>query len=68
MHSKDKENLDDLMIQVHEPSPGFRAEFWDFVVHNKKWWLTHIIATLTLVGVLLYLSGTAVAPLIYTLF
>ncbi|HZP61154.1 MAG TPA: DUF5989 family protein [Opitutaceae bacterium] len=47
---------------------GSLAEFLSFVLHNKKWWLTPIIIVLLLVGLLVFLGGTGVAPLIYTLF
>jgi hypothetical protein len=47
---------------------GFLAEMWEFVVNNKKWWLTPIILVLLTFGVLLALGGTAAAPFIYTLF
>jgi Family of unknown function (DUF5989) len=39
-----------------------------FLKNNKKWWLLPIISTLLLISVLLLLSGTAIAPFIYTLF
>lgn len=39
-----------------------------FLRNNKKWWLLPIITTLLLISVLLLLSGTAIAPFIYTLF
>ena len=44
------------------------AEFWQFIVHNKKWWLIPIAAVLFLFGVLMLLGGTSAAPFIYTLF
>jgi hypothetical protein len=44
------------------------AEFLSFLKHNKKWWLLPIVIALLLLGVLVFLSGTAVAPLIYPLF
>ncbi len=47
---------------------GFFAEFWDFLKHNKKWWLTPIILVLLLVAVMILMSGSAAAPFIYTLF
>lgn len=47
---------------------GFLAEFWAFLKHNKKWWLTPIILVMLLVGALVVLGGTAAAPFIYTLF
>jgi len=47
---------------------GLLAEFWDFIKHNKKWWLLPILIVLLIVGTLVILSGTAAAPFIYTLF
>ena len=47
---------------------GIFREFLDFLLHNKKWWLTPIILVLLLVTVLVVLSGSAAAPFIYTLF
>jgi hypothetical protein len=47
---------------------GPLADFLDFALHNKKWWLTPIIVVLLLVGVLAVLGGTGVAPFIYSLF
>ena len=47
---------------------GFAGELWGFLKQNKKWWLLPILVTLLLVGALILLSGTAVAPFIYTLF
>jgi hypothetical protein len=52
----------------HQQQPTFVAEFWDFLRHNKKWWLTPIVVILLLFGALMFLSGTAAAPFIYTLF
>jgi hypothetical protein len=51
-----------------EPSPGWLAEFFDFLAHNKKWWLTPIVVVLLLFGLLIWLGGTSAAPFIYTLF
>ena len=44
------------------------AEFWQFIVHNKKWWLIPIVTVLFLFGVLMLLGSTAAAPFIYSLF
>ena len=44
---------------------GLLAEFWDFLVHNKAWWLTPIILVLLLVFLLVLLAGTPIAPFIY---
>lgn len=53
--------------QAAEPPPGVIAEFWDFLVHNKKWWLTPIVVILLLLGLLIVVGGSAAAPFIYTL-
>ena len=47
---------------------GLVREFWDFLMHNKKWWLAPIIIILLLFGLLIILAGTGAAPFIYTLF
>jgi Family of unknown function (DUF5989) len=44
------------------------AEFWGFLAQNKKWWLLPILIVMLLLGTLIFLSGTAAAPFIYTLF
>lgn len=47
---------------------SFLAEFGAFLMENKKWWMIPILAVLLLVGVLLIVGGSGVAPFIYTLF
>ena len=47
---------------------GLIAEFWEFLKHNKKWWLLPILFVILVFGALVLLSGTAAAPFIYTLF
>lgn len=44
------------------------AEFAAFLKENKKWWLMPIVIVMLLLGVLIWLSSTAAAPFIYTLF
>ena len=51
-----------------QQTAGFAAELWMFLRHTKKWWLLPIVVVLVLFGVLVFLSGTAAAPFIYTLF
>jgi len=43
-------------------------DFWFFLIREKRWWLTPILVLLLLLGLLMWLSSTAVAPFIYTLF
>jgi hypothetical protein len=51
-----------------EKPKGVFAELLDFMLHNKKWWITPILVILILVSVLIILGGSGVAPFIYTLF
>jgi len=55
-------------LAADETRPGLIAEFWDFLKDNKKWWLLPILLVLLVFGALVLLSGTAIAPFIYTLF
>ena len=57
-----------FQARASEERVGLLAEFWDFVKHNKKWWLLPILIVLLVVGALVLLSGPAAAPFIYTLF
>lgn len=50
------------------PQRGIVAEFADFLLHNKKWWLTPIILVLLMLGLLVVLAATPVGPFIYTVF
>lgn len=48
---------------------GFLREFWAFLRVRKKYWLFPVIVTLLLIGGLIVLSqGSAVAPMVYTVF
>jgi len=53
---------------AHEKRPSLLREFWLFLKYNKKWWLLPILLILLLLGLLVLLSGTAIAPFIYPLF
>jgi hypothetical protein len=47
---------------------GIVREFWDFLKHNKKWWLVPLLLIILVQAVLFLLSGSAAAPFIYPLF
>lgn len=47
---------------------GLVSEFWDFLKHNKKWWLLPILVVLLALSAFVFLSGSGAAPFIYTLF
>jgi hypothetical protein len=44
------------------------VELWGFMKQNKKWWLLPLVVVLLLFGLLVILSGTGLAPFVYTLF
>ena len=54
--------------QVSAARRSLPAEFWDYLSHNKKWWLLPILVVFVLFGVLMFLGSSAVAPFIYPLF
>ncbi len=47
---------------------GIVAEFWEFLMDNKKFWLIPIVLVFLLLGLLIMFSGSSAAPFIYTLF
>jgi len=61
------QNRDDFLRQADGPQAGLVREFWEFLKHNKKWWLLPILIALLLLGGLVVLSGSAIAPFIYPL-
>ena len=47
---------------------SFIQELFGMLRQQRKYWLMPLILVLLLLGLLISLSGTAVAPFIYTLF
>ncbi|MDE3066691.1 MAG: hypothetical protein KGJ60_03980 [Verrucomicrobiota bacterium] len=47
---------------------GLLRDLWGFLKNNKKWWLLPILAVFLILGALILLSSTGLAPFIYTLF
>ena len=41
-----------------EAQPGILAELFDFLKHNKKWWLLPILLIISLFGLLMALAGS----------
>jgi hypothetical protein len=48
--------------------PGIVSEFIGFMAENKKWWLLPILLVILLLGLVVFLGGSGLAPFIYTLF
>ena len=53
---------------AQQRAPNVIVEFTDFLLHNKKWWLTPIILVLLVFSLFIALTSSAVAPFIYVLF
>jgi hypothetical protein len=47
---------------------GILTETWGFMKQNKKWWLLPLLIAFLVFGLVIFLSGTGLAPFIYTLF
>lgn len=65
---KEQRQSDFEKAATEQTRGGFFRELLGFLAHNKKWWLLPILVTLLLFGLLVFLSGTGLAPFIYTLF
>lgn len=59
---------DDVRELAQARRRSLPAEFWDFLLQNKKWWLLPILLVLMILGALVFLGGSGAAPFIYTLF
>ena len=69
MSDKDKlQQVNELLEHATSNRTGVLLEFWDYLIDNKKWWLLPILIVLLLFGMLVFLSSSAAAPFIYTLF
>ena len=66
--SSQKNKSNEFSELAPKKRPSLLVEFWFFLKHNKKWWLLPILIVLLLLGLLVLLSGTAIAPFIYPLF
>ncbi len=66
--SNDQNKSDFAELADKQNKISLIAEFWEFVRENKKWWLIPILTVFLLLGALVFLSGTAAAPFIYSLF
>jgi hypothetical protein len=65
MTDVDKGTPDLSQLEVRQR--GLVGEFWDFIVHNKAWWLTPIIIViLAMVAFILFAESSPVLPFVYT--
>ena len=65
---KDRAGDDEFARQAKTAQPGLLREVVGFLRHSKKVWLAPIIIGLLIIGLIVILGGTPLAPFIYTLF
>jgi hypothetical protein len=58
----------EFAAQAAEAPKSLPAEWIDFLLHNKKWWLTPILLALLAVAVLVVIGSSGAAPFLYTIF
>ncbi|MEC7565448.1 MAG: DUF5989 family protein [Planctomycetota bacterium] len=64
----DENSVSDFEQNASAKQIGIVREFWDFLKHNKKWWLTPVILSLLLIALLVLTASTGAGPFIYTFF
>jgi hypothetical protein len=68
MTDNDNKGAQDEFLQAAtEKDRGIVGEFIQFMSENKVWWLAPILIVFGLLGILLVLGATGVAPFIYAL-
>lgn len=63
------------MAHTNEETPqlptkqrGLGREFWEFIKHEKAWWMTPIVLVLlAMVAFILWAEASPVLPFVYTL-
>ncbi|HET6323131.1 MAG TPA: DUF5989 family protein [Planctomycetaceae bacterium] len=68
MPMSDLSTPEDFAHQAEQSSPSLVWELADFLLHNKAWWITPIVAVLLLVALLVVVGATGAGPFVYTLF
>jgi len=58
-------DVDSFLAEADQSDQSMLAEFIQFLLHNKKWWLAPIIIGLVIFGLLIIFGGSAFAPFIY---
>jgi len=59
------------MTDENKPNatPSLLREFWEFVKHEKKWWMIPLILVGIIIGAIIVFASTSpLAPFTYTLF
>ncbi len=61
-------NPPEFQERARQARHGFLREIWGFLRDNKKWWMIPMLSIILILGALVLVSGSPVAPFIYTLF
>ena len=59
---------DEFAREAEQQTPSLARELWDWLRHNRKWWLAPLLVVLLVVGVLVVLGSTVLGPFLYPLF
>ena len=65
---KDDRKAEEFRREADRPQVGLLREFWEFLKHNKKWWLAPILVMFLLIGLLVVLNGTGALTALYAFF
>ena len=68
MADESSQQASEFQAEARGKRTSLVREFWDFLKHNKKWWLTPIILVFLLVSGLVVLAATGAGPFIYAMF
>lgn len=66
MTEEPKQAENEFMQAAGKEERGLVAEFVAFMAENKAWWMFPILIVFLLLGILLILGATGVAPFLYT--
>lgn len=58
---------DDFAAQSREKRTSLASEMWQWLKHNKKWWLLPILIMLLLLGMVVIAGASGLGPFIYPL-
>ncbi len=66
--ASEKRESAEFARQAARPARSFLGEYWDFLRHERKWWLVPLLLVLLLAGGVIVMGGSGFAPFLYALF
>lgn len=64
--STEPNNFDNIAAQ--DKGGGIVSEFIAFMKDNAKWWLIPFLVVFALLGLIIVLAGSSIAPFLYAMF